>query len=121
VDSGPRAGAQQPGTQRRIADFRPLARRPPCFERNARIHVDRERIDRQVQATVAAWRGLLTGSVENGRAALRYLFEAPITTGEMISAAVFPEGGEPPEFVASPPGHLNLYQLDLLGKTRRAA
>jgi hypothetical protein len=67
------------------------------------IHVDRAAIEATVQATVANWRGLLSGSVADARQMLRevleaplrferdgqtYRFSAPVATGKLIAGAV---------------------------------
>jgi hypothetical protein len=78
-----------------------------------RIDVDRAAIEADVQKTVADWRGLLNGSVQDGRQMLRevleaplkftpdgktYRFSAPVATGKLIAGAVLPT------CVASPTG-----------------
>ena len=77
------------------------------------IHVDRVAIEAKVQSAVADWRGLLSGSVTDGRQLLRevlesplrftpdgktYRFTAAVATGKLIAGAVLPT------FVASPTG-----------------
>jgi hypothetical protein len=77
------------------------------------IHVDRAALEAKVQSAVADWRGLLSGSVADGRQLLRevlesplrftpdgktYRFTAPVATGKLIAGAVLPT------FVASPTG-----------------
>ncbi len=77
------------------------------------IHVDRAAIEADVQKTVGDWRGLLNGSVQDGRQMLRevleaplkferdgktYRFSAPVATGKLIAGAVLPP------IVASPTG-----------------
>jgi hypothetical protein len=72
------------------------------------IHVDRAAIEGKVQKTVADWRGLLNGSVADGRQMLREVLEAPlrftpdgkicrftapVATGQLIAAAVLPTKG----------------------------
>jgi hypothetical protein len=69
------------------------------------IHVDRAAIEAKVQRAVADWRGLLSGSVADGRQLLRevleaplrftpdgrtYRFTAPVATGKLIAGAVLP-------------------------------
>jgi len=69
------------------------------------IHVDRGAIEAKVQSAVADWRGLLNGSVADGRQLLRevleaplkferdgktYRFRAPVATGKLIAGAVLP-------------------------------
>jgi len=69
------------------------------------IHVDRAAIEAKVQTKVAEWRGLLSGSVADGRQLLRevlaapfkftrdgrtYRFSAPVVTGQLIAGAVLP-------------------------------
>jgi site-specific DNA recombinase len=84
------------------------------------VQVDRASIEAQVQADVANWRALLTGSVEDGRTLLRqvlagpvqftpdgdgYSFEAPTAIGSLIGRACRPSGLASPAGVepASPP------------------
>jgi hypothetical protein len=70
-----------------------------------RIHIDCAAIEAKVQAAVADWRGLLSGSVADGRQLLRevveaplrferegetYRFMAPVATGKLIAGAVLP-------------------------------
>src|SRR5260221_4873450 len=67
------------------------------------IQADRTAVEATVQAQVANWRALLTGSVEDGRTLLRDVLSAPlvfppeadghrfrasVATGELIAAAV---------------------------------
>jgi hypothetical protein len=67
------------------------------------IAIDRAAIEAEVQAEVANWRGLLTGSVEDGRQLLRealeqpfvfqrdgdaYKFTACVATGRLISGVI---------------------------------
>lgn len=69
------------------------------------IQVDRAAIEAKVQATMADWRGLLSGSVVEGRQLLRdvleaplkfepdgktYRFSAPVATGKLIADTVLP-------------------------------
>jgi hypothetical protein len=42
------------------------------------IHVDRVAIEAKVQSAVADWRGLLSGSVADGRQLLREVLESPL-------------------------------------------
>ena len=44
------------------------------------IQVDREAIEARVQAAIANWRGLLTGSVIEGRQLLREVLEEPLSS-----------------------------------------
>lgn len=86
------------------------------------IHVDRAAIESRVQAAIADWRGLLNGSVAEGRQLLRevleaplkfepngktYRFSAPVATGKLIADTVMAPSGLTdvmPTKVASPPG-----------------
>jgi hypothetical protein len=67
--------------------------------------VDRAAIEAKVQRAVADWRGLLSGSVADGRQLLRdvleaplrferdgktYRFSAPVAKGKLIAGAVLP-------------------------------
>ena len=77
------------------------------------IQVDRPAIEAKVQAAIADWRGLLSGSVNDGRQLLRdvleaplrfepdgktYKFSAPVATGKLIADTVLPT------MMASPTG-----------------
>ena len=97
------------------------------------IAVDRERIERDVQAEVAHWRALVTGSVTDGRQLLRealegplvfqregavYKFTAPVATARLI-AGVVGVGGQ--HDVASPTGTGRLWYWPIDREVRLAA
>jgi hypothetical protein len=86
------------------------------------IQVERSSIEAKVQQAVADWRGLLTGSVADGRQLLRevlaaplqftpegktYAFTAPTTTGSLIAGSVLPT------WVASPTGTSDNWNVSL--------
>jgi len=81
------------------------------------IVIEREAIEREVQEQVANWRGLLTGSVRDGRQLLRealekpfrferdgesYKFSALVATGRLIEGVIGRCAGQ--RCVASPTG-----------------